>query len=360
MFLSIIIAFVSLMSLLAIHEFGHFILAKKFGVRVEEFGFGYPPRIWGKKFRETLYSINIIPFGAFVKIYGEEGEGNREPWNFLAKPIWQRMLIILGGVVSFWIIAIVIFSFLAVFWGIPTSIDDDNNKYDNLNPKVIISQIQKGAPAEKAGIQIGDFIRKIKFENNEISVDKIKQVKDFTSSHKGEEIILTVERGKETSKISLITSSSEAPMGVGLDRIVFIKSSWYKAPLVGLIETKDSTLGAIEGWIYIFSSLIKEKSMPEGADVVGPVGIFDLFIKMENLGINYLLRFVAIVSIFLALTNLLPIPALDGGKMLFLAIEAIKGRPVDSKLEQKITTVCFFLLICLLIFATVKDIIRIF
>jgi len=361
MFLAIIIAFISLMSLLAIHEFGHFILAKKFGVRVEEFGFGYPPRIFGKKIGETIYSINIIPFGAFVKIYGEEGEGNREPWNFLAKPIWQRMLIILGGVVSFWIIAIILLSMVA-YLGEPVSIGDQDNNFSN--PKVQILAVSPESPADKAGIEIGDIIKEVRSGEEVLTIDKIKQVQDFNTLHKGKEITLTLKRGEEIFEKKLFLRESfpeeEGMMGVALVRTSFQKYSWKEAPLAGVIATKDLTIAAISGWIQIFSSLIKDKAMPEGADVVGPVGIFHLFVQMENLGLVYFLRFVAIVSIFLALTNLLPIPALDGGKMLFLTIEAIKGKAVDSRLEQKITTVCFVLLICLLVVATVKDVIRIF
>lgn len=361
MFLAIIIAFISLMSLLAIHEFGHFVLAKKFGVRVEEFGFGYPPRIFGRKIGETLYSINLIPFGAFVKIYGEEGEGNREPWNFLAKPIWQRILIILGGVVSFWIVAILLLSIVA-YLGEPISIGDENNSFPN--PKVQIMAVSIDSPADKAGIEIGDAILKIESEKEVLVVNKIKQVQDFNALHKGKEITLTLERGKEVFEKKLFLRESfpekEGMMGVALVRTSFQKYSWKEAPLAGVIATKDLTVAAVQGWIQIFSSLIKEKAMPAGADVVGPVGIFHLFVQMENLGVVYFLRFVAIVSIFLALTNLLPIPALDGGKLVFLIIEGIKGKAVNPRLEQKITTACFVLLICLLVVATIKDIIRIF
>ncbi|MCX6764272.1 MAG: M50 family metallopeptidase, partial [Candidatus Nealsonbacteria bacterium] len=299
------------------------------------------------------------PFGAFVKICGEEGEGNKEPWNFLAKPIWQRMLIILGGVVSFWIIAVIILSFVSALWGIPTGVDDDE-EYDALNPNIIISEVLKDSPAQKAGIEMGDSIRIMKFENNEISVNKVKQVQDFSASHKGKEITLILDRGEKNLQTSLVLSSSSAPMGVGLTRVIFIRSPWYKAPIEGVVVTKKLTIGAINGWIQIFSSLIKTKELPPGAEIVGPVGITHLFYKMSKLGVNYILMFISQVAIFLALTNLLPIPALDGGKMLFLTIEAIKGKAVDSRLEQKITTVCFVLLICLLVVATIKDIIRIF
>jgi regulator of sigma E protease len=371
----IIIAFIGLMSLLIIHEFGHFILAKFFGVKVEEFGLGLPPRIFGKKIGETIYSINAIPFGAFVKMLGEEevatetgkipkwqaNTPSRDPKSFSMKPIWQRMLIVLGGVVSFWIVAIILLSIVAGI-GEPISISDGDINFPN--PKVQIMAVSENSPADKAGIEIGDTILKIKSDNEILTVDKIKQVQDFNALNKGKEITLTLERGKEVFEKKLFLRESfpekEGMMGVALVRTSFQKYSWKEAPLAGVIATKDLTVAAVEGWIQIFSSLVKEKTMPAGADVVGPVGIFHMFIQMENLGAVYFLRFVAIVSIFLALTNILPIPALDGGKLIFLIFEGIKGKAVNPRLEQKITTAFFVLLICLLVVATIKDVIRIF
>ena len=148
MFFLIIISFFSIIALMVLHEFGHFILAKKFGVKVEEFGVGYPPRIFGKKFGETIYSLNLLPFGAFVKIYGET-ERTEDPWSFGGKPIWQRALVILGGVVSFWVISFVLFS-VVMSLGLPVGIEDEDTAGFK-NPKVQIYEISQGSPAEKAG-----------------------------------------------------------------------------------------------------------------------------------------------------------------------------------------------------------------
>src|SRR3989344_685296 len=123
MILTILVAFISLIGLMVIHEFGHFILAKKFGIRVEEFGIGYPPRLLGKKIGETIYSINLIPFGAFVKVYGETG-GIEDYHSFTGKPMWQRFAIVLGGVVSFWVVAVIILSIVSGVWGLPKEVED--------------------------------------------------------------------------------------------------------------------------------------------------------------------------------------------------------------------------------------------
>ncbi|GAG97536.1 unnamed protein product, partial [marine sediment metagenome] len=152
-------------------------MAKKFGVRVEEFGLGFPPRLFGKKFGETLYSINLLPFGGFVKIYGQE-ESVDNPRSFSTKPIYQRALIVLGGVISFWIIAAILLSIVMAI-GVPTMIEDEEN-HNLINPKVQITAIVPDSPAEKAELKIGDVIRKLKFQDEQLRIDKVGQVQEFT------------------------------------------------------------------------------------------------------------------------------------------------------------------------------------
>lgn len=359
MILAILIAFFSLIGLMVLHEFGHFILAKRFGVNVEEFGIGYPPRIFGKKIGETIYSINALPFGAFVKIQGEIG-GIESSRNFGGKPIWQRILIVIGGVVSFWVISAVILSFVMGF-GAPTAISDEENE-GLKNPKVQIVAVDPGSPAEIAGIKIGDTIKTVAIGNYQISTDKVKEVQEFIVSHKGEEITLTIERGKEVSTISLVSRVSppagEGPIGVGLARTALKSYPWYQAIWQGILATFNLTVAVIEGWAQALTNV--SRGLPSGVQVMGPVGIFSLFTQFSQLGINYFLQFIAIISIYLALFNLLPIPSVDGGKLLFLGIEAVRKRPVSEKVEQRVTTFFFSLLILLMIFVTIKDVMRIF
>jgi len=232
MILMLLIAFFSLVSLLALHELGHFILAKKFGVKVEEFGIGLPPRIIGKKIGETIYSINLLPLGAFVKLYGEEAGGKKGSRSFSQKPIWQRSLIILGGVFSFWIISAIL---LSIIYGIgaPSVIKDDV-KEDLINPRVQIVVIAKNSPAESAGLKIGDIIKKMEVEEEEMLIDKTIQVQEFSNLYKGEEIILTIERGKEVFDANLIPRvnhpEQEGAMGVTVVRIITRYYPWYEAP----------------------------------------------------------------------------------------------------------------------------------
>lgn len=356
---AILIALISLVSLMVLHEFGHFILAKKFGVKVEEFGIGYPPRLFGKKIGETLYSINLLPFGAFVKIPGEI-ERLEDPGSFSQKPIWQRALIVLGGVLSFWIVSAVILS-ITMGIGAPTSISDD--EAGNLeNIRVQVAGVSANSPAEIAGIKVGDTIREFSISNSEFPITKVKEVQELTSQYKGEEITLTIERGKEVINVSLTIRASppagEGAMGVALARTAIKTYSPFEAVWQGIKSTFNLTLSIIQGYYQVIVNLVK--GVPSGAQLMGPVGIVDLFRQASQVGISFFLQFIAIISIYVALFNILPIPSVDGGKFLFLMIEAIRKKPVSQKTEQKITTVCFGLLLILMVFVTIKDVVRIF
>lgn len=354
MILTILVAFVSLIGLMVIHELGHFILAKKFGAKVEEFGVGYPPRLFGKKIGQTLYSLNLLPFGAFVKVYGETG-GIEDHRSFTGRPMWQRFSIVLGGVVSFWIAAVIILSVVAGAWGLPTEINDSRKA---ANPKVHIAQIMADSPAKEANLRVGDII---------VGFGKVNDLQEFIGLNKGKEIVLTIKRGEELLEKEIIPRISppegEGPLGIGLVRSGLITYSWYEAPVQGVVATYNLTAGVLEGWAMGLKSMLGISKTPEGLKVefMGPLGIFDLLREYFKMGINYFLFLVALLSTALALANILPIPALDGGKIVFLTIEAVRGKPINYKLEQRISSVFFALLIFLMIFVTVKfDIPRVF
>jgi len=362
MVLTILIAFLSLIGLIVLHEFGHFIMAKRFGVKVEEFGIFLPPRLIGKKIGETVYSLNLLPFGAFVKLYGEVDQEKKEYWSFTQKPIWQRVLIVIGGVVSFWIISAILLS-IVMGLGAPTAISDEEDG-NLISPKVQIAAVAPNSPAEIAGIKPGDTIAslKLKIKNEKLKITKVKEVQELIEKYKGEEVVLTIERGKEIFETSLVPRVSppegEGAMGVALVRTAIKSYPWYQAPIQGIIATGNLTVAVIQGWAQAL--VLATKGEPTGVQLMGPVGIFDLFAQVGQLGINYFLQFIAIISIHLALFNILPIPALDGGKLVFLGIEAVRKRPISPKMEQQITAVSFVLLITLIIWVTIKDITRLF
>lgn len=361
MFLAIIIAFISLMGLLALHELGHFILAKRFGVKVEEFGIGYPPRLWGKKIGETIYSLNLLPFGAFVRLPGEIGKAG-DSQSFSAQPVSKRALIAFAGVLSFWLIAAILFS-IVFSLGAPLAIgDEENSGLKGL--KVQITGIAAGSPAEEAGLKAGDTIASLKLKNqiSKIKITKVKEVQEFTEKYKGEEIILTIERGKVVFDATLVPRVSppkgEGPMGIGLVRTAIKSYPWYQSPWQGITTAINLTGAIIQGYWQAIANLFK--GLPAEGELVGPVGIFHLFTQAFQMGVNYFLNFVGMIAIYIAIFNILPIPSVDGGKLLFLGIEAARKKPLSEKIEQNVTAICFGLLIILMVLVTIKDIARIF
>lgn len=354
--LTILISFFSLMALLVIHEFGHFILAKKFGAKVEEFGIGYPPRLFGRQFGETIYSLNLLPFGAFVKIRGEEG-GVEDYRSFIGKPMWQRMAIVLGGVVSFWVIAAILLTLVAGAWGLPVAVSDEDNS-NLVEPRLQITQVMPGSPAEQADFRTGDIL---------VGFEKVGDMQDFISANLGQEITLEIKRGQDifTKKVVPRTSfpEDESPVGIILVRVALKPYSWLAAPIQGIKATYELTANIVSGWVLGLKSLLGLAELPKGVkmEILGPLGILDLLRQYSKMGINYFLFLVSLIAIALALANILPIPALDGGKLVFLTIESIRGKPINYKIEQKISAACFVLLIALMIFVTVKfDIPKVF
>jgi len=361
MALTILIIIFSLIFLLVLHEFGHFILAKKFGVKVEEFGIGIPPRILKKKIGETIYSLNLLPFGAFVKLYGEERQ-IKEPTSFSGKPIWQRALIIIGGVVTFWIISAILLTIIAGTWGLPTAVKDESN-HNLIDPKIQIIKVAPDSPAEIAELKLGDNILKLEKNNQKLETDKVKEVIEFTQAHKGEEITLTIQRGKEIFETSLVPRASppegEGPMGVALIRTALKFYPWSEAPIQGISLTAKTTILIP----YLFGNILKKAIQGEPVEEVefrGPVGISQLLAGELQRGINYFLYVLAMISIFLAFFNILPIPAVDGGRLLFLGIEKIRGKALNQKTEQRINSIFFTLLIALMIWVTIKDLTKLF
>lgn len=358
MIFTLIIAFLSLIALMVIHEFGHFIIAKKFGIKVEEFGIGYPPRLFGKKFGETIYSVNLLPLGAFVKIYGEEG-GVDDYRSFSKLVIWKRIMIVLGGVIAFWLASIIIFS---IVFSMGADIPIGDQEISGLkNPQVKIIYVSPGSPAEMSGLKAGDAIAEAKIANLEaVKINKISDFQKITKDNLGKELSLTINRQGENMAVFLTPRlewpSTEGPTGTMLERTATLieKSPLYMAPIKGAVFTWEVTANAIKGLYEVFSNIFSGKGMPKGAEFAGPLGITVFLARAADYGIGYFLYFIGVISVFVAIFNLFPIPALDGGKMVFLIIEKIRKKPVSVKIEQNLTIIFFILLITMSIFITIK------
>jgi len=346
--MTILLFAIVLAVLILSHELGHFLFAKLSGTKVEEFGLGFPPRIFGIKKGGTIYSLNWIPFGGFVKILGED-DTEKKSGSFSSKPIYVRAAILVAGVFFNLILAWVLFSF-AYLIGAPTSVDGDTPG------AITIIDVQKDSAAEAVGLMPGDKLKKLSFLNETLEVETITGVQEFVKIHRGQEIQLEYFRGEEL----LVASAVPEPiLGVAMDRIGIVSLPFHKAVWEGTKDTVFLTIIIVK----LFGLLIAELFGGGGAlasQVSGPIGIVGMVGSAAKFGLVYIVQFVALFSVNLAILNMIPFPALDGGRLLFLAIEAIKGSPINQKIQQQVNMIGFAILIGLMLLVTFRDIVRIF
>lgn len=362
MLITIIVFIVILSVLVLVHELGHFLVAKKLGIKVEEFGFGLPPKALSFKKGETIYSINWLPIGGFVKLYGEDEAGSGKIRNskfeirnsdrhraFFARPAWQRILVVTAGVVMNFLLAVVIISFLFSAFGV--SVPGD---------KVMIVNVLKNSPAEKAGLKIGDIVESI----NGKKVKEPGQLISITKENLGKKIRLEVGNEKLTIRVVEVTPrksypSNEGPMGVSLSpNYKTIKYPWYQAPFLGTLEALQTSWLIISGLFSMLYQFVFHGIAPKG--VAGPVGIAQLTGQFVQIGPYAVLSFVSMLSLNLAILNILPFPALDGGRLAFILVEVIFGKKVSIKYESYAHAAGMALLIGLILLVTINDLIRVF
>lgn len=387
MIITIIIFIVVLGLLVFVHEFGHFVTSKKAGLRVDEFGFGFPPRLLGiitnfkaEKWRDklefffgqpqpekipegkTIYSLNWIPLGGFVKIYGEGGEGRGDERSFASQKPGRRALILLSGVTMNVILAAFLIS-IGFFLGLPQEITPQNEAYSR-DIKIQIIDVASGSPAQKAGIKIGDVILGIseKTSGDSLVPSKIEEIREFAKNHLGRELNLEILRGKEVLKLAALAREEypqgEGPMGIAMAKTGVVSFPWYRSIWEGIKLTLYLLGQIISAFYFIIKNLIVTGEVVGG--LAGPVGIFVFTGEAARLGFIYLLQFTALISLNLAVINAFPFPALDGGRLLFILIEKIKGSPVNQKIENWIHNVGFALLLALIALITFRDIGRFF
>ncbi len=351
-----IVIFIAILGLLVfVHELGHFIMAKRAGMRVDEFGFGFPPRLFGIKRGETLYSINLIPLGGFVKILGEDGSETADQQSFSNKTGWQRFAVLIAGVTMNVILAWVLIS-IGFIIGIPTIVTEGEQLPKSAqiqDQAVAILQVQENTPAAQAGLKSGDVIFKI---NNE-PIGSMDEARELTAQNLGKENTYTIKRGQElfdkqiTPRVS--PPEGEGPLGVSLGNVGLISYPWYLAIYQGLLATVSLLLGTLAAFWGLIVQLFQGESV--SSSLSGPVGIAVLTRDVTRLGFAYLLQFTAILSVNLAIINAVPFPALDGGRILFLLVEKIRRKKLPIQAEQIANTVGFLLLLLLMLAVTVHD-----
>lgn len=344
------VSFIIVLSILVIvHEFGHFIVAKRTGVRVEKFSVGFGPEIFGITKGGTRYRISLIPLGGYVKLAGETGEEELkgDSCEYLSRTVGERAKIIFAGPLLNYILAFLIFSFIFVI-GYPT-----------LTTK--IGKVMPDYPGAAAGVEAGDVILEI----NGQEVNYWEDVTNIVHANKEPEIELLVERGGRLVDLKVAPKSQEvktifgSKKRVGLigilpgEEVVYVKHNVIKSIYMGgkkLIMLTYITYRAL--WASLTGAI------PFKESITGPVGIFYITGQAARMGIVYLLHLMGILSASLAIFNLLPVPVLDGGHILFLAIERVRRKPVSHRVQENITQVGLALILCLMLFVFYNDFMR--
>ena len=354
---TVVIFFIVLSILVIIHECGHFIAAKLNGIKVEEFGFGLPPRIFGIRIGETLYSLNLLPFGGFVKVLGEEEvELTKQKLSpkeldraFSRKKSWQKVMVLVAGVTCNFLLGWAIMSYLFTK-GVPVP-----------SKIVTVEQVVKTSPAAIAGVQKGDKIRYVTFGETKKTIDSTDDLTSTAKVHGGEEISLSIQRGGKDVMLK-ITPRKNPPAGEGALGLVISnyelkKYSLAEAPFLGLKESVTMTK-------LIFTELVKTlfkfvTFQKQNAEIAGPIGIARLTSAAAHQGIDALLQMIGLLSLNLAVINILPFPALDGGRLALVLYEAISRKKINPRIEQRLNMAGFAFLISLIVLVTISDILKI-
>lgn len=362
-----------------IHELGHFYFAKKFKVKVEEFGLGIPPRAIGRMYKGTLYSLNWLPFGGFVRMKGEDYNdySPKDNENFVNKKPWQKSIILLAGVCMNLLLAVVIFYFTLGINGFKSAPLLLIGNYDFKYSKVVrlpnvITFVQKDGPAEKAGIQFGDRIVRVEYQGEIIEPQTNDELRNFYKDKDGRELkIYTTNINTQAENVYILTPMflekiNQAGIGVGLNNGIVLdySTSFYK-PLAGFLHSLNLTGYSLNVMGGMIKTSVEKKDVSYVADgVSGPVGVFGAVSSIVTHGgsntLMALLDLAALLSLSLGIMNLLPIPALDGGRFVFVLYEWISGKKLNQTLEAKLVQYGFIGLLALIAIITLKDIFALF
>lgn len=359
--MSVLIFLAVLFVLVLVHELGHFVVAKLTKMRVDEFGIGFPPRIFGIKKGETTYALNLLPIGGYVKILGENSEagesGSEE--SFTAKSKWAQSAVLLAGVTMNVLLAWVLFAAVLTM-GVQTAVSEADASPEAV---LIVTGTLPEGPAAEAGVPSAAEIVSLRTESDALTELTPSAFRSFVETHDAEALFLTYRKGNEESEVTLTPtaglvaeSPEDAIIGVGLTLTEVVRTPFfnalYESALLTATTLKDITFGISK---LLYDAVRFDADLSE---VAGPVGIVGLVDEASAFGITALLMFTAFISLNLAVINLLPFPALDGGRLLFVLIEAIKGSPIRSSWVAGLNTFGFALLILLMIAVTFNDVAR--
>ena len=376
----IVIGVIALTVLVVLHELGHALVARRNGVRVEEFGIGFPPAAYKKNVKKSflgknvIYSVNWLPLGGFVKLQGEHDD-DKKPGDYGAATFWQKTKILLAGVMMNWLTAVILLMILAWF-GLPQLVPHQftvaSDTHVIYNP-VVLASIEKDLPAENAGLKSGDAVISVNGEKIETSA----QLSEVSVAHKGEMVRVTYKRDgtERVAHVALRSANDDKRgyLGAGLSQERLTRSTW-SAPIVGVGVTMQLTGITLQGLGQVIGdgvSGLVMKLMPNDSaqkqanqklssasqSVGGPLSIFGiLFPAAERAGMRYVVMMTALISLTLAVMNILPIPALDGGRWFVTAAFRLLKKPLTKEREEKIHGTGFLVLLLLVVLVTVSDV----
>lgn len=352
-----ILNFIIILSvLILVHELGHFLTARRFGIKVEEFGFGLPPRVWGKKIGETIYSLNLLPFGGFVRMLGEDSNAQVGDKKDIGRAFFKqsksaRIMVIVAGVVMNFLLGIILFAAIYTKIGIPEEVS-----------YIKVSGIAAGSPAELAGIKADDRIVAVSGlswpeDNSMVMADFIAHI----DTNRGNQVTIQLADRQVTvvPRLREETPEGEGSLGVKIANVDLVQYPLWQRPFRGMVHGVKEAWGWGEDILLslgkTFYNLFKG-DVPQ--EVAGPVGIYQISKDVVNEGWIAILQFVAILSVNLAILNLLPIPALDGGRLMFILIEVVTRRRVKPEWEQWAHFAGMVLLLGLMVAITWADIVK--
>jgi regulator of sigma E protease len=364
--MSVIIFILVLVFLILAHEFGHFVAAKATGMRVDEFGIGLPPKIigWKPKKSETEYTLNWLPFGGFVRIWGEDAESMTDVKGpdagrfFSARPKWAQIVTLVAGVGMNIIVAWLLLS-AGFMTGLPMSISEAPAKASVVEHGMTIISVLPDSPAERAGFAPGDIILALTDTSEALQNPRTpEEVSGFIGARAGESIDVLLKREGQTMALSVTPErgiiAERGAIGISMDMVGTVTLGFFSSLWYGMQATGNLLVAITVGFWTLLSQIVHGTANLSA--VSGPVGIASMFSSAASSGLGFALSFVAFISANLAVLNLLPFPALDGGRILFVIIEAIKRSPIKPVVANTLNTVGFLLLIGLMIAVTWQDI----
>jgi len=362
----LIVGLILFVGLVVIHEFGHFVVARRNGVEVEEFGIGFPPRAkaWKTK-KGFLFSLNWLPIGGFVKLKGEN-DSDKRPGSLGAATTWVKAKIMLAGVGMNLLVAFVLLMILA--WaGLPQLIDNQFTvKSDTkvASRQVLVGYIDAGSPAAKAGLKVRDRLDALGPNGHLTSITSADALPGLTKKYAGRTIQLRYEHDGTLHTVSVTlrdaeTAKTKGALGLSPTEFTLQRSTW-SAPIVALGLIKQFTIATFQGLGTAVNALFHGDTAKASAQVSGPVGIVVLLKDGSLLGYQFVLLIIAIISLTLAIMNVLPIPALDGGRLFVILLSRLFGRKLSEQMEERIVGTSFLFLMFLIILITIVDVRRFF